>query len=405
MTTKEFIRVFISYSHDDEDHRFEIANLAQELRKRGIDAWIDLFDEAPPPPSWPLWMYEQIEISDYVILVATETYLRRHLGREVPGRGVGVKWEGSVITADIYHAESDPAKFVPVIVSPSDYAYIPPPFRLTSYYDIGNSENWNLDSLVRRLKGQPTIIPALVKSEESTSNQEREDTVFDQITSMIESGERVEAKGRLECIIGSGSMPDDARAAFILGSLHHEDELYSLAISAYRRVLDYGEASGLAELASQNLQIVLETMNSHYGDGGPVAAAREWLGLVQLGRIKELWPRIDKNTRTVLSQAWVIANESHPRLIGLNQEELAERLSQARPKGNLSKQFLATQLSEFKDAYRQYDPETWGAAEKPRRFKIDYELVIINNGNPGRDSFLGTRNATARIPSSNEATD
>jgi TIR domain len=119
-------RVFISYSHDSEEHRNNIVDLAQSLRQQGIDAQIDQFYESPPQLSWPMWMMDQIE-SDFVLLVFTETYERRFRGRETPGRGLGVRWEGAIITSELYHAVDDRVKYIPVVVSMVDARLIPPP--------------------------------------------------------------------------------------------------------------------------------------------------------------------------------------------------------------------------------------------------------------------------------------
>jgi hypothetical protein len=92
-------RVFVSYSHDSQEHRQNIADFTQELRRQGIDAQVDQFVESAPPLSWPAWMTDQIEGADLVLLVITETYARRFRGHEAPGRGLGVRWEGAIITS------------------------------------------------------------------------------------------------------------------------------------------------------------------------------------------------------------------------------------------------------------------------------------------------------------------
>jgi len=59
------VRVFVSYSHDSLEHRANILDLTQELRRAGLDAQIDQFVESAPPLSWPLWMNEQIDQERY----------------------------------------------------------------------------------------------------------------------------------------------------------------------------------------------------------------------------------------------------------------------------------------------------------------------------------------------------
>ena len=158
------VRVFVSYSHDSSEHRANILDLTQELRRAGIDAQIDQFVESAPPLSWPLWMNEQIDQADYVLAVVTETYARRFMNREQPGRGLGVRWEGAIITSELYHASDDRVKYIPVVVDASDSTYIPTPLRLTTWYNVHTIGNRNLEPLLRHLLNRPAVMPEPIDS-------------------------------------------------------------------------------------------------------------------------------------------------------------------------------------------------------------------------------------------------
>lgn len=80
------------------------------------------------------------------------------MNREMPGRGLGVRWEGAIITADLYHSSSDKMKYIPVVVRPADSVYIPVPLRLTTWYEIGIIGQRDLESLLRHLLNQPAVI-------------------------------------------------------------------------------------------------------------------------------------------------------------------------------------------------------------------------------------------------------
>lgn len=82
-------RVFISYSHDSDDHAARVLALADRLRAEGIDAALDQY-EISPPEGWPSWMERQVREPDFVLVVCTEIYLRRAERREEPGVGHGV---------------------------------------------------------------------------------------------------------------------------------------------------------------------------------------------------------------------------------------------------------------------------------------------------------------------------
>jgi hypothetical protein len=46
-------RVFISYSWDSDEHKDRVRALATHLRKNGIDARLDQWEEGTPPDGWP----------------------------------------------------------------------------------------------------------------------------------------------------------------------------------------------------------------------------------------------------------------------------------------------------------------------------------------------------------------
>ena len=53
-------RVFISYSHDSDEHALRVARLSASLRCDGIDVRLDQYDGAGPPEGWREWMQAQI---------------------------------------------------------------------------------------------------------------------------------------------------------------------------------------------------------------------------------------------------------------------------------------------------------------------------------------------------------
>ena len=93
--------VFISYSHDSQEHLDRVLAFANRLRVDGIDAAIDQY-EVSPPEGWPVWMERQVRESDFVLVICTETYLKRAERREDPGKGLGVIWESFLTYQHIY---------------------------------------------------------------------------------------------------------------------------------------------------------------------------------------------------------------------------------------------------------------------------------------------------------------
>ena len=146
------MRVFISYSHDSAEHRDRVWDLCERLRNDGIDCRIDQH-EFSPPEGWPRWCRNQVQESQFVLVVCTETYKRRYDGKDATGRGLGAKWEGFVITQELYEAEGKNIKFIPVVYIPDDAQHIPLELRGATHYDLSVPEAY--DSLFRHLTNQP----------------------------------------------------------------------------------------------------------------------------------------------------------------------------------------------------------------------------------------------------------
>ncbi len=129
------IPVFISYSHDSDDHRNAVAGLAARLRKDGLDVVIDQYVNGSPSEGWPEWMMSQLDVAAYVLVVCTETYYRRFRGKESGGQGKGVTWEGAIIKQAIYDEYCRTLRFVPVLFSTDQKPFIPEPLRSYSNYN------------------------------------------------------------------------------------------------------------------------------------------------------------------------------------------------------------------------------------------------------------------------------
>lgn len=146
--------MFVSYSHDSPRHKARVLELSNRLRGEGIDCQLDAYHEAPAE-GWPRWMLDQVEDAGYVLVVCTEIYARRFRGREERGRGRGAKWEGAVITQQLYDAELHNTRFIPVLFDPADEQHIPVVLRGATYYDVSTEAGYQ--KLYRRLTAQPEI--------------------------------------------------------------------------------------------------------------------------------------------------------------------------------------------------------------------------------------------------------
>jgi hypothetical protein len=149
------VRVFVSYSHDSPSHKQRVFRFAEQLRDDGIDCELDQYEEAPPE-GWPAWMAKQVRQAKYVLVVCTATYHRRVNGTERPGVGLGARWEGALITQDLYERGGQNDKFIPVVFESSDRNEIPDFLRHTTYYDLSDAAQE--ERLYRRLTDQPRVV-------------------------------------------------------------------------------------------------------------------------------------------------------------------------------------------------------------------------------------------------------
>jgi hypothetical protein len=152
-------RVFISYSHDSEAHGDRVLDLADRLRRDGIVAIIDRYLQSPAQ-GWPAWCETEIDKADFVLIVCTETYLRRVRGEEAPGVGHGVLWEARLIRQDVYDAGSVSNKYVPVLFADGSPNHVPRPVRGASIYNIETPDGY--EALKRLLTNQPLTPPGPV---------------------------------------------------------------------------------------------------------------------------------------------------------------------------------------------------------------------------------------------------
>jgi SEFIR domain len=150
-------KVLISYSHDSPEHARRVVELAERLRIDGIDAQLDQYVTGTPLRGWPRWMEDQLDSADFVLVICTETYRRRFLGREEPNKGKGADWEGSLITLELYDARNDTSKFVPVLFDPQDQPFIPRPLSGHTYYLLSSEGHYA--KLYDFLTGQSGFVP------------------------------------------------------------------------------------------------------------------------------------------------------------------------------------------------------------------------------------------------------
>jgi SEFIR domain len=168
-------KVFISYTHESNEHADRVLNLANRLRKDGLDADVDQYHHSPEE-GWPRWTEERIRWADFVYVIATSTYLARILGTEKPGTGLGVRWEGHLIYQHVYNAGANNQKFIPVIFVESDKEFIPTPLQGSTHYCLAEPNN-DYSNLLKRSLGIPLNVKPPLGKLDSLDEKERKTDV------------------------------------------------------------------------------------------------------------------------------------------------------------------------------------------------------------------------------------
>ncbi|MEA5525406.1 SEFIR domain-containing protein, partial [Nodularia spumigena] len=142
----------MSYSWDSTEHKQRVLALSDKLCEWGIDSNLDQYELAPFQ-GWPRWMERQIEQADFVLVICTKIYKLRYEGKEEPGRGNGVRWEGNLICQNFYNKGTLNRKFIPILLESGKFEDIPTPLQGTTHYFAHNDEGY--ENLYRHLTNQP----------------------------------------------------------------------------------------------------------------------------------------------------------------------------------------------------------------------------------------------------------
>jgi hypothetical protein len=156
-TTTPLIRVLVSYAHESEVHRQRVLDLANQLRRDGIESWIDRY-VPPPAEGWSRWMDEQLEKADRVIVVCSEKYFERTTGTAPAGEGLGVSWEWHRIRSEFYSSRGRGARFVPVWFDAAGAGKLPSEAWDRPRYDVGDLSGEGYRGLLRDLRRESEVV-------------------------------------------------------------------------------------------------------------------------------------------------------------------------------------------------------------------------------------------------------
>lgn len=261
------IKVFISYTHDSDEHCKKVEKLASFLIEYGVDVELDQYTPHPDE-GWPIYMLRNILKSDFTLCVCTESYKARFEQDEKIGVGLGAKFEGKIITQIVYESEVN-KKFIPILMDSTydNIKVIPTILRSYQWYTV--SEKAELANLYARITGQEKNIKPLLGSVISidklrkklslpTTTQEAIDIVTNKcIRRLIANGLTKDKscqilKGLIESNKFNYLLGSDNRIVYVMGDFGSGK---SLALSVlYIKKLQNGESAyfiGANQLSSE----------------------------------------------------------------------------------------------------------------------------------------------------------
>ena len=153
-------KVFISYSHDNDEHKNWVLKFAGELQVSGVNVFLDIWDLGPGD-SLTNFMNRAINESEKILVICTKNYYEK----SSQGKG-GVGYESQILSSNMLK-NTDGSKCIPIIRSSNEHI---PTFLSGRVYcnfesDVSFSED--IEMLLRAIHGTPRkehLKPALGKN-------------------------------------------------------------------------------------------------------------------------------------------------------------------------------------------------------------------------------------------------
>ncbi len=144
--------VFISYSHDSPDHNKWVGEFASSLVEKGVDVILDQWDLSFGGDV-PRFMQEGVSDSDRVLMICTESYVRK----ANDGDG-GVGFEAMIVTGELVQNVGS-TKFIPVVKQGIAEPILPSFLQTKFYVNLGVVEIFEeqLELLLRELHKVPLV--------------------------------------------------------------------------------------------------------------------------------------------------------------------------------------------------------------------------------------------------------
>ncbi len=148
--------VFISYSHDDPEHKRWVFDLAKHLRENGVDVLFDVWD-VRPGDDVPKFMERGVREAHRVLMICTEAYA----SKANDGLG-GVGYEAMIVTGELVR-DLGTAKFIPVVRQKTDKPQVPTSVSTRLYINLSEwpTDQSEMEKLLEELHDIRPAKPSL----------------------------------------------------------------------------------------------------------------------------------------------------------------------------------------------------------------------------------------------------
>lgn len=141
--------VFISYSHDNDEHKSWVLKLASDLRKHGVDAILDQWD-LHIGNDLRFFMENGLSSSKLVLCICSENYVQK----VNTGKG-GSGYEGMIITQPLL-TDANYDFIIPIVRNNNSADKVPTAFGSKLYIDFSDDDNYvaKYSELLARIYGE-----------------------------------------------------------------------------------------------------------------------------------------------------------------------------------------------------------------------------------------------------------
>ncbi|MCX6883795.1 MAG: toll/interleukin-1 receptor domain-containing protein [Verrucomicrobia bacterium] len=144
--------VFISYSHDSEEHKAWVLMLAERLIGAGVGVILDRWDVGPGD-DLVKYMRQAVSRADRVLMICTAEYVRKADG----GEG-GVGYEAMVVDGELVRDQGE-NKFIPVLRQRPGEEFVPKSVSTRVYTQLSDDRSFEagFEELARNIQDTPKL--------------------------------------------------------------------------------------------------------------------------------------------------------------------------------------------------------------------------------------------------------